>query len=73
MRFNLRLIGRTAAGEECFADVSIHAARKDQLLSEATKAGQNGPWYAVKGGREIGELEGPISIEHVQPLDKPSG
>ena len=56
MRFNLRLHGRTASGQECQADVSVYARSKKQLLEERQGRGNRG--LAGQGGTLRSDLRG---------------
>ena len=47
MRFNLRLHGRTAAGQECKADVAVYATSQADLLKQADAAARSAAWLAT--------------------------
>ncbi len=68
MRFNLRLLGRTASGQECQADVSVYARSQKKLLEEAKKAALTAAWLERKPPHEPIPEGSKITVEKVERL-----
>lgn len=47
MRFNLRLHGRTASGQPCRADITVHAGSQRDLQDQARRASQAAAWVSA--------------------------
>lgn len=47
MRLNLRLHGRTAAGQKCQADISVYASSQKELQEQADIAARSAAWLAA--------------------------
>jgi hypothetical protein len=71
MRFELLLLGRTAAGKSCEARVSAFASSQQSLHDEAHRAAENGPWYYSDATAAAVSEEENITVERVKLLNKP--
>jgi hypothetical protein len=69
VRFDLRLIGRTAAGRTCVLETSVYAATGQQLEQETAKAAELGPWYYQDCAEVVAEGE-LITVEGVEQLQE---
>ena len=70
MRFDLRLHGRTSAGQHCVADISVYANSADQLQEEAQAASTNAPWYTADTQAAWIADGATITVERVEMLRK---
>ena len=68
MRFNLRLHGRTAAGQLCQADVSVFAASQRDLEKQAQQAAEKAVWLAKAPPQEAIPEGSHIVVERVERL-----
>jgi hypothetical protein len=68
MRFDLRLHGRTAAGQKCQADVSVYARSQKQLQDEAKKAAETAAWLSAVAPHEPIAEGSHITVERVERL-----
>ncbi len=68
MRFNLRLHGRTASGQECQADVAVYANSQKQLMDEAQKASESPAWMAKAPPHDPVPEGSQITVEHVEQI-----
>jgi hypothetical protein len=69
MRFDLRLLGRTDSGKECYMVTTVYASSGQQIEEEAAKAAAQGPWY-YKGTDEVVPLIERITVENGEHLNK---
>jgi hypothetical protein len=68
MRFDLRLHGRTAAGQECQADVSVYASSQKQLQKQAKTAAETAAWLAKAPPHDPIPEGSHITVESVEKL-----
>ena len=68
MRLDLRLHGRTAAGQKCQADVSVYASRQQDLMTEADNAARSAAWLATDPPHDPIPEGSQIAIEHVEKI-----
>jgi hypothetical protein len=68
MRFNLRLSGRTASGQRCQADITVHASSQAQLRKQANRAAETAAWLATDPPHDPIPEGAQISIEHVERI-----
>jgi hypothetical protein len=68
MRFDLRLHGRTASGQQCQADVSVYAGSQRQLQKQAQRAAESAAWLAKDPPHEPIPEGSAITVEHVEKI-----
>ena len=68
MRLNLRLRGRTPAGVECQADLSVYAKSAKELQEQAEIAARTAAWIASEAPYDPIPEGSEISVEHVEKL-----
>jgi hypothetical protein len=68
MRFNLRLLGQTAAGQECQAEVSVYARSQKKLVEEAKKAALTAAWHARTPPHELIPEGSQITVKNVERM-----
>jgi hypothetical protein len=68
MRFDLRLHGRTAAGQPCRAEVSVHANSQRDLQEQAKRAAETAGWVAAEPPHDVIPNGSAITVEHVERL-----
>jgi hypothetical protein len=68
MRFNLRLRGRTAAGQPCRADISVYAGSQRDLQEQAQQASLTAAWVAADPPHAPIPEGAAITVEHVERL-----
>ena len=68
MRFNLRLLGRTASGQACQAKVSVYASSQQDLQKQAQKAAEKAAWLASDPPFDPIPEGTAITIEHVEKV-----
>jgi len=68
MRFDLRLHGRTASGQECQADVSVYAASQRDLQEQALKAAETAAWLATAAPHDSIPEGSQITVERVEKI-----
>ncbi len=68
MRFDLRLHGRTASGQECQADVSVYAGSQRQLQEQAKKAAETAAWLDAAAPHDPIPEGSHITVERVERL-----
>jgi hypothetical protein len=66
MRFNLRLHGRTADGQQCRADVSVFASSQQALMEQAQRAAEKAAWLTEEPPHDPIAPGAHISVEHVE-------
>ena len=71
MRFDLRLHGRTASGQECQADVSVYAASQNDLMEQAARAAETAAWLTAAAPYDPIPEGSHITVERVERIDKP--
>ena len=68
MRLDLRLHGRTSAGQKCQADVSVYAGSHQDLMTEADTAARTAAWVATDPPHDPIPEGSQIAIEHVEKI-----
>lgn len=68
MRFDLRLHGRTAAGQECQADITVYAASKGDLQKQADIAARSAAWMAKVAPYDPIPEGSQITVESVEKV-----
>ena len=68
MRLDLRLKGRTAAGQKCQADVSVYAGSQKELMEQADKAARSAAWIATDPPHDPIPEGSEITVENVEKI-----
>ena len=68
MRFDLRLRGRTASGQQCQTDVSVYASSQKELMEQADHAASSAAWLATDPPYDPIPEGAQITIEHVEKI-----
>ena len=68
MRFNLRLLGRTASGQLCQADVSVYASSQKDLQEQAQKVAEKAAWLSREPPHDPIPEGSAITIENVEQI-----
>jgi hypothetical protein len=68
MRFDLRLHGRTASGQPCRADVSVHASSQRDLQEQARRAAEVAAWVAKDPPHDPIPERTAITVERVERI-----
>jgi hypothetical protein len=68
VRLDLCLHGRTASGQECRAEVSVHVKSKRELQKEADKAARTAAWVTAEAPYDPIPEGSQITIEHVERI-----
>ena len=68
MRFDLRLHGRTASGQPCRAEVSVHAGSQRQLQEQAQRAAETAVWVAADPPHDPIPEGSAITVERVERI-----
>jgi hypothetical protein len=68
MRFDLRLFGRTASGQECQADVSVSAGREQEMQEQAARAAETAAWLAASPPHDPIPEGSQITVERVEAI-----
>ncbi len=68
MRFDLRLIGRTASGQECQAEVSVYAGSQRDLKEQAAQAAETAAWMTKAAPHDAIPEGSHITVEHVERI-----
>ncbi len=68
MRFDLRLHGRTASGQNCQADVSVYANSQRDLQEQAKKVAEKAAWLAKDPPFDPIPEGNAITVERVEKL-----
>ena len=68
MRLDLRLHGRTAAGQKCQADVSVYVQSKRELQPQADAAARKAAWLSTDPPYDPIPQGSQITIERVERI-----
>ena len=68
MRLDLRLHGRTAAGQKCQADISVYATGAKELQEQADIAARSAAWIAADPPHDPIPEGSHITVENVEQL-----
>ena len=68
MRLNLRLHGRSAAGQECQADISVYADSAKELQKQADIAARSAAWMSTEAPYDPVPEGSAIAVERVEKI-----
>lgn len=68
MRLDLRLHGRTPAGQKCQADVSVYAKSQKDLMKQADNAARSAAWIATDPPHDPIPEGSQITVENVEKI-----